>query len=211
MNDKELRKLSRKELLEMLIEQTKENARLEAELAEVKEGLEEKKITIDRAGTLAEAALALNRVFEAADAAAKQYLENVRKANGEPDGEPEADEESPEIKAERILGDAEKKAQEILTGADKKAEEITSEAEKKAEETVTEAGKKAEETISEAQKKAEETVAAADNYRGMRIKEVNSYVNQINKRIDEYYASHPDIAENCSIPGDSEKSGNNEE
>lgn len=197
MNDKELRKLSRRELLEMLIEQTKENSRLEQELAEVKEGLEQKKITIDRAGTLAEAALALNHVFEAADAAAKQYLENIRKENGESEEEPAADAESPEEKAEKLLDEAEKKAREIV-----------SEAERKAEETAAKAEKQASETLAEADKKADETIAAADNYRGMRIKEVNAYVNQINKRIDDYYASHPDIAESIKgegNPADSEE------
>ncbi len=41
--------------------------------------LEHKNIEILKAGSLAEAALRLNQVFEAADAAARQYLDNVRR------------------------------------------------------------------------------------------------------------------------------------
>lgn len=80
MTDKELRRMSRGELLEMLIAQMEENERLKQSLEQVRAELRDRRITIDRAGSLAEAALALNGVFEAADEAARQYLENVRRA-----------------------------------------------------------------------------------------------------------------------------------
>lgn len=78
MTDKELRRMSRSELLEMLIEQMEENERLKQSLAQVQAELLDRRITIDRTGSIAEAALALNGVFEAADKAARQYLENIR-------------------------------------------------------------------------------------------------------------------------------------
>ena len=80
MTEKELRHMSRSELLEMLIEQMEENERLKQSLAQAQAELRDRRITIDRTGSLAEAALALNGVFEAADKAAQQYLENVRLA-----------------------------------------------------------------------------------------------------------------------------------
>ena len=79
MTDKELRKLSRAELLEMLIQQTERNEELEAELKKAKTELRNRAITIENAGSLAEAALQINGVFEAADRAAKQYLRNVQR------------------------------------------------------------------------------------------------------------------------------------
>ena len=82
MTDKELKKLSRAELLEMLLAQSKEKQRLEEELAEARKKLEDREIRIAESGSLAEAALKLNGVFEAAQAAADQYLENIRKAAG---------------------------------------------------------------------------------------------------------------------------------
>lgn len=77
MKEKELRKLSRAELLEMLIEQMKENEKLREKLDSLNEELQSRKIKISKAGSLAEAALRLNGVFEAADNAAAQYIENI--------------------------------------------------------------------------------------------------------------------------------------
>ncbi len=78
MTDRELRKLSRADLLELLLKERKENERLSAELKRVNEKLADKKLQIEQSGSIAEAALRLNGVFEAAQAAAEQYLENVR-------------------------------------------------------------------------------------------------------------------------------------
>ena len=79
MTDRELQHLSRSELLELLIDQMEENALLKLQLESAMAQLEHKNIQILKAGSLAEAALQLNGIFEAADAAAKQYLDNVRR------------------------------------------------------------------------------------------------------------------------------------
>lgn len=83
MTDKELRRLSRAELLEMLLAQTEENDRLKKRLEEAEKALEDRRVDIARAGSLAEASLQLNQVFAAADQAAKQYLENVERLSRE--------------------------------------------------------------------------------------------------------------------------------
>lgn len=79
MTDKELKKLSRAELLEMLIAQSKEVASLKKQLQEANEKLEDRRIMIENSGSIAEAALHLNGVFEAAQNAAEQYLENIKR------------------------------------------------------------------------------------------------------------------------------------
>lgn len=78
MTDKQLRKLSRAELLEMLIEQGKEVENLRQLLESAQKQLEEREIAIQKSGSIAEASLKLNDVFKSADEAAEQYLENVR-------------------------------------------------------------------------------------------------------------------------------------
>ena len=83
MTDKDLKKLSRGELLELLIAQMKENEQLKASLEEAQAQLDDRKIIIDKAGTLAEASLQLNGVFQAAEAAAAQYLENIERMSGQ--------------------------------------------------------------------------------------------------------------------------------
>lgn len=79
MTDKELKRLSRAELLEMLLAQTEENERLKTELAQAQKALVDRRILIDECGTMAEAALKLNGVFDAVDKAVRQYLENVQR------------------------------------------------------------------------------------------------------------------------------------
>lgn len=83
MTDRELRKLNRRELLELLVEQERELERLQAVLQKAEERTQSREIKIDKAGSIAEAALMLNGVFEAAQAAADQYLDNIRRQNAE--------------------------------------------------------------------------------------------------------------------------------
>lgn len=59
MTDKELRKLRRIELLELLVEQGEEMERLRGQLQKAQEALQERTIVIQKAGSLAEAALRL--------------------------------------------------------------------------------------------------------------------------------------------------------
>lgn len=87
MASKELKRMSRKELLELLIVQSDEIEALKKQLEHAKKIIEERKIRIDEAGTLAEAAMVLNDVFRKADAAAEEYLENIRRMEREKEEE----------------------------------------------------------------------------------------------------------------------------
>lgn len=78
MTDKDLQKLNRIELLEILIEQGKTIEQLEKELAETKKKLADRNLCIEEAGSIADAAIQLNGIFEAAQSAAYLYLENVQ-------------------------------------------------------------------------------------------------------------------------------------
>lgn len=78
MTEKKLKKLTRMELLEMLIDQSREVERLRGELEEAKKALEDKKINIEKSGSIAEAALALSGIFEKAQEAADLYIANIK-------------------------------------------------------------------------------------------------------------------------------------
>lgn len=78
MTEKELKKLSRIELLELLIEQTERCEELERKLAEAEQEIKNQSLNVKEVGTLAEACLKVNKIFESADAAAKQYLANIK-------------------------------------------------------------------------------------------------------------------------------------
>ncbi len=77
MTDKELKKLSRTDLLEMLIKQSKEIERLQEVIKKNEEELQSKRIMLNEAGSIAEASLKVNQIFENAQKAADQYLANV--------------------------------------------------------------------------------------------------------------------------------------
>lgn len=91
MTAKELKKLRRSDLLEMMLELRRENDALHAQVEELQRRLDDRRIVIADSGTLAEAALRLNGVFQAAQAACDQYMENMRirmerQETTEPDG-----------------------------------------------------------------------------------------------------------------------------
>lgn len=78
MNDKELRKISRKELLEIMLAQTNRIEELELALEEANQKLNSKKLIIKESGSLAEASLKLSGIFEQAQTIAEEYLDNVK-------------------------------------------------------------------------------------------------------------------------------------
>ena len=59
-------------------EHKEETAHLREELEQAKKSLEKREIALNEAGSIAVAALQLNGVFEAAQAASQQYIENIR-------------------------------------------------------------------------------------------------------------------------------------
>lgn len=93
MTDRELKRLSREELLEMLLEQTELCDSLQRKLDEALAKLHDREIIMEHAGTMAEAAIKLSGVFEAADKAAALYLENIKRMERAARGE-QADEQS---------------------------------------------------------------------------------------------------------------------
>ena len=97
MTDQELRRLSRAELLDIIDTLLQQKEQAEQQLAQAQAQLKDKQLRIANAGSIAEAALALNGVFDAAQAAADQYLQGVREA---------------EQKAQQIVSTAERQAAE---------------------------------------------------------------------------------------------------
>ncbi len=106
MTEKELKRLSRAELLELLLLQTRETERAQARTRQMEEALSKRQLKVQEAGDLAHAVLAVNGVMEAAQRAAKQYLENI----------------------EQMEADTRERCTEIIEKARKEAERIIREA-----------------------------------------------------------------------------------
>lgn len=115
--DKKLQKLSRKELLEMLLASEKRARELESDLAEAEKTLKERRTAISQSGTVAEATLHVNQVFDTARNAANQYLENVRAQSENVEEHCRALEEESRKKADAILADTEAQCASMLQNA----------------------------------------------------------------------------------------------
>ena len=77
--ERDLTKLKKQEILKIMVAQGEEIDRLKARIAELEQKLQENEIIKDRVGSIAEASLAVTKVFEEADKAAKIYLDNIRR------------------------------------------------------------------------------------------------------------------------------------
>ena len=117
MTGKELKKLSRTELLQMLLYQVEENEQLRNRLEEAETRLRERAIVMEHSGSMAEAAMRLSGVFDQAQQAADDYLESIRLAN-----------EEPEAYAKMVREQAQKEADDIIAKAEFRSSRIHAEA-----------------------------------------------------------------------------------
>ncbi len=83
MTNKELKKLKRSELLEIMIAQSKEIDTLRSQLAAAQKKLRDREIKVAQAGSLADASFSIFKVLERTQMAADLYLENVKRMAGE--------------------------------------------------------------------------------------------------------------------------------
>lgn len=145
MTDKELQHLSRVELIEIIYELQKQNEAAAAQVKRLEKALADREIHISNAGSIAEAAMGLNGVFEAAQAAADQYLLSLQAA-------------AAELKAG--VDQAEKQRQSILQGAERQAAWIVRDAEQKAKIRLAEADRQIEQKWDRFERRVHELVAA---------------------------------------------------
>lgn len=118
MTDRELQKLKRVELLQLLVEQGKELDALRQELAQARRELEARELHLQEAGSIAEASMQLNGVFEAAQRAADQYLESIRCQSEHMEEKCAAMEEATRLRCDQMLKEAEASVQQAQKDSD---------------------------------------------------------------------------------------------
>ncbi len=134
MTDKELRKLTRGDLMQLLLDQGRELDRLRQELAKTEAALRDKTLRIEQAGSIAEAALQLSGVFEAAQAACQQYTDNIRALSGQQEARCARMEAEAQAEADRILAEARAEAGRVQAETEtRRAEAETQRAQAEAE------------------------------------------------------------------------------
>jgi len=114
MTERELKKLSRIDLLELLVEQSNEVEKLRRQLEESERKLKDRTITIERAGSLAEAAMLINGVIEAAQAACSQYEENIRTLSDQETERCRLREQASKDQAEALMAEAREESRRML-------------------------------------------------------------------------------------------------
>ena len=112
MTERELRRLSRSDLLELLLIQRKENEKLRALLDQAEARLADRKIQIDKAGSLAEASLQLSGIFNAAQESCQYYLDNIQQLSERQSIVCQQMEAETKERCDRMVEEAERKSQQ---------------------------------------------------------------------------------------------------
>jgi cell division septum initiation protein DivIVA len=114
MTDKEFKRLTRSQLIDIIYQLQLKQEELTAENEKLTNALDDKRLRVDKAGNIAEAALEIHNVMKAAQDAAAHYLEEIQL---------KADQEYQRIvqlakdEAAAILENAQQEASEILQRA----------------------------------------------------------------------------------------------
>jgi hypothetical protein len=108
MTDKEFKRLSRAQLIEIIYQLQLELDKVNEEKQALERELADKRLRLSNAGNIAEAALEINDCFRSAQNAAEQYLNEIK-----------AIREETEAQRQRILAQAHSEAEAIIAGAKK--------------------------------------------------------------------------------------------
>lgn len=108
MTDKEFKWLSRGQLIDIIYQFQLKQDELIAENERLTQALKDRRIRVQNAGNIAEAALEMHNIMQSAQAAADLYLEEIRIMR-----------EETEAECERLLEDAQKEADLLITLAKK--------------------------------------------------------------------------------------------
>lgn len=141
MPDRELRRMRRAELVEIILALKQTEDRLRAENAALSAQLQERQIHIENAGSIAQAALELNNVFAAAQAAADDYLHSVQASLADTNATAANTLSQARSEAKRILEQAQADADSLKAQAQQECDAMTAAAAQKR--TQTEADCKA--------------------------------------------------------------------
>ena len=77
MIGKELNKMNRRELVDIIYQMKKNEQRMQEKIASLEAALQDKRLRISEAGSIAEAAVSITKVFSAAQEAADLYLHEI--------------------------------------------------------------------------------------------------------------------------------------
>ena len=115
MTDKEFKRLSRAQLIEIIYQLQLQVDELDERNKALETALEDKRLRIENAGNIAEAALAVNDCFRSAQNAADQYLAEIKAIYDEA-----------EAQRQKILAEARAEAEQMMANAQKPQNDYSS-------------------------------------------------------------------------------------
>ena len=113
MTEREMKKLTRYQLLELLILQSEQVNELQKQVDELQKKLDARDIQMTVVGSIAEASMQLSGIFNAAQKTADIYMDAVKERA-------EKIEANAKKEADRILQEAKKQARQIVSGRDRR-------------------------------------------------------------------------------------------
>jgi len=128
MTDKDLKKLRREDLVEIILQLQENEQQLNEKLEAAQKQLNDKNLKISEAGSIAEATARLNGLFEAAQATADDYVAQVRLQYADADGQ-----------RDKMLADAQQKSAQMVQEATQKSDQLVKDAAEKANKIMTDA------------------------------------------------------------------------
>ena len=201
LNDKQIQRLKRGELLEILIESSRENEKLRGqvdslndEIAGLNGRLSDRSIKIEKAGNLAEAALSLNGVFEVAQAAAQQYLDNLQALYDREEENCVKKEKQVEALVERLLSDTNKKCSDMTKAAEEESAAINSRTLERCSNMERSTQERCLKMEAEARQKCDALVSAAE-------RQAQQHWDALTKKLEAFYDAHKGLRELLSATG----------
>ena len=109
MISKELKRLNRRELVDIIYQLKKNEQEMQEEIATLKKEIQDRRIRMSTAGSIADAAMSLTDVFSAAQMTADIYLREISQMKEDTENECAKKIEDVKAKVKDIIADGEKK------------------------------------------------------------------------------------------------------
>ncbi len=166
----DLKKASRKELIEILYEVKKREVQLQKELDEANTKLNDRIIRMKSAGNIAEASLSLNDVFAVAQKSADEYLNSIKLA---------------QMESRNALQHAKSQANDIVEEAKTHANALLEQTDRQCKAKLAENELQMAKELTEARKKKNETEKQCDEMIRSTNVEINRKWDEFNAKVSE--------------------------
>ena len=172
MTQYEMKKLSRKELLQLAAEESAQIRILQEHLEIAENELHKREININEAGSIAEASMKLSNVFEAAQEACRLYTDNIQRLSE---------------RQESICAEIEKETKEKAAAYEA---EVISRCERLEKDTKEACEKLDMDTKAACEKLEKDTKTSCEKMVGTAKAEAKAYWDELSQKLEDFYQAH---------------------